>query len=308
MDMLSDGSIELRHITTFLAIAEERSFGRAADRLGYTQSAVSQQIAALERAVGTPVFLRPGGPRPVELTEAGRVLLGHAEVIAARLRTADADLRAFQEGALGTVRVGSFQSVSVKLLPTIVRTLASTEPDIALDLVEDDDAGHLLGVLERHELDATVVVSRLHAHPFREQRLFEDPFVATAPPGTFPPGPIHVRDLDGRPLIGQQPGDMCQVTIEAGLHAAGLDPRFVFRSADNAAVQAMARAGGGVALMPKLAIDETDVLVSLHPIVDIAPREVVLVWRDTADVSPAVERFVELALDVAAGIRPDSAA
>ena len=63
--------IEIRHLTALAAVAAERSFGRAAERLGFTQSAVSQQIAALERVVGEPVFDRPGGPRPVELTPVG---------------------------------------------------------------------------------------------------------------------------------------------------------------------------------------------------------------------------------------------
>ena len=75
--------IELRHLTALEAVAREGSFGRAAKSLGYTQSAVSQQIAALERIVGARLVDRPGGPRPVSLTEAGELLLRHAEAIVA---------------------------------------------------------------------------------------------------------------------------------------------------------------------------------------------------------------------------------
>lgn len=296
--MLS-GNIELRHLATFLAIADLRAFGKAADRLGYTQSAVSQQIAALERAVGAPVFDRPGGPRPVQLTEAGRVLVGYAEAMLGQLQAADAALDAFRDGTRGTLRVGSFQSVSVQLLPLLVQTIATELPDLEIDLIENDDGRELLSMLERHELDATFLVSRVFEHSFNERMLFDDPFVAIAAPDTFPPGPVAVRDLAGRPLIGQHANDLCQRTIEAGVRAAGIEPKYVFRSADNAAVQAMARAGRGVALMPRLAVDDLDQRVAIHEMIDVPPREVILIWRDTPDVPPAVGRFVDLALDLA---------
>src|ERR671936_2785394 len=97
--------IELRHLTALEAVAREGSFGRAAKSLGYTQSAVSQQIATLERIVGARLIERPGGPKPVSLTEAGRLLLGHAESITARLQAAQADLSALAGGVAGALRI-----------------------------------------------------------------------------------------------------------------------------------------------------------------------------------------------------------
>ncbi len=89
--------VEIRHLAALRAVAETGSFGRAAERLGYTQSAVSQQIATLEKAVGTRLVERPGGPRPISITEAGNVLLRHADGIVARLRAAQADLAALAD-------------------------------------------------------------------------------------------------------------------------------------------------------------------------------------------------------------------
>src|SRR3954449_2626427 len=104
--------IELRHLVALDAVARHHSFHAAADELGYTQSAISQQIASLEQIVGRPLFERSRGPRPVTLTEAGRVLLGHAEAVLARVEAASADVTALVEGAVGELRVGTYQSVA----------------------------------------------------------------------------------------------------------------------------------------------------------------------------------------------------
>src|SRR5438094_8574919 len=112
--------VELRHFAALEAVARTRSFGRAARELGYTQSAVSQQIAQLERVVGQKLFHRPGGPRRVEPTEAGLLLLRHADAIVARLDAARADMAALGEGAGGTLRVGGFQRVGANPTPAAV--------------------------------------------------------------------------------------------------------------------------------------------------------------------------------------------
>src|SRR5438093_13125884 len=96
--------LELRHLIALKAVADEGSFGRAARHLGYTQSAISQQIASLERIVGQRVLERPGGPKPVSLTEAGTLLLKHSEAISARIQAAQADLGALEAGEAGPLR------------------------------------------------------------------------------------------------------------------------------------------------------------------------------------------------------------
>src|SRR6266699_4202275 len=96
--------IDLRHLAALEAVGRTGSFGRAARELGYTQSAVSQQIAQLERIVGQRLFHRPGGPRPVEATEAGLLLLRHADASVGQIDAARADMAALAEGAAGTRR------------------------------------------------------------------------------------------------------------------------------------------------------------------------------------------------------------
>src|ERR687895_38177 len=112
--------VELRHLAALAAVADEGSFGRAASRLGYTQSTVSQQIAALERAVGGPVFDRPGGPKPVRITPLGTVVLEQGRELLARAASMRDAVDRFHLGD-GRIDIGTFQSVSNVILPTVVR-------------------------------------------------------------------------------------------------------------------------------------------------------------------------------------------
>src|SRR6476646_6829583 len=157
MDMW-ERDLEIKHLVALQAVAAERSFGRAAERLGYTQSAISQQIAALERVVGEPVFDRPGGPKRVVLTRAGELLLAHAEVVLDRVREAEADLASYRSGRLGRLAVGTFQSVSVRILPEVLRRLRIESPDLEITLLESDEQPDLVNGVTSGELDLAFVI------------------------------------------------------------------------------------------------------------------------------------------------------
>ena len=169
--------IELRHFLALEAVAREGSFGKAATALGYTQSAVSQQIAALERIVGQRLVERPGGPRPVSLTEAGRLLLTHADAIAARVAAAQADLDALGKGEAGTLSVGVFQSVGQRILPELMRRYLGGWPEVDVTLTESADDEELLALIERGELDLTFADLPVIEGPFEWVELLRDPYV-----------------------------------------------------------------------------------------------------------------------------------
>ncbi|MGZ4355108.1 MAG: LysR family transcriptional regulator, partial [Gaiellaceae bacterium] len=141
--------VELRHLSALEAVGRTRSFGAAARELGYTQSAVSQQIARLERSVGQRLVTRPGGPRRVDLTEAGSLLLRHADAIVAQLEAARADMAALAEGAAGPLRVGIYQSVGARILPGLLRRFRREWPRVEVRVQEETDAADLLRRLER---------------------------------------------------------------------------------------------------------------------------------------------------------------
>jgi DNA-binding transcriptional LysR family regulator len=249
--------IELRHLAALQAVGDERSFGRAARRLGYTQSAVSQQIAALERIVGSRLVDRPGGPRPVSLTQAGELLLRHAEAIVARLAAAQADLESLGEGAAGPLRVGVFQSVGQHILPEVMRRFGAAWPRIDVQLTESASDAELLELVERGKLDLTFAQLPLTDGPFEAEELLRDPYVLLVPADSplaardTPPGRAEIAKLD---LIGfRQCRGLNQIatTFPGGL-------RFVFRSDHNGTVQGLVGAGVGAALIPRLAVDPND--------------------------------------------------
>src|SRR6266571_357808 len=176
--MGADGwlGVELRHFLALEAVAREGSFGRAATALGYTQSAVSQQIATLERVVGPRLVERPGGPRPVELTEAGRLLLRHAEAIVARLQAARADMDALQAGEAGTLRVGAFQSAGARILPELLRRYTAAWPRVEISLEEAEDES-LLAEIEHGGLDLAFVMLPVPGQAIETVELVRDPYV-----------------------------------------------------------------------------------------------------------------------------------
>jgi len=298
--------VELRHLTALVAVAEERSFGRAAGRLGYTQSAVSQQIAALEKIVGEPLFERPGGPRPVEITRVGELLLAHAEAIVGRVGLAGAELAEYRAGRVGRLTIGTFQSVSVEILPTVLMRYREEQPELKFRLIESDRQQELLERLAEGELDLAFGVLPIAGDGFEVTELARDPFVLLSPLDTdVAPGRPTVRpdELVAVSMIAQRAGDACQVTLENGMRLAGVELEIVFRSNDNGAVQAMVRAGMGHAVMARLACDPADPTVLVRNLVPpIPPRTIVVVQRTRVRPQPSVTRFIELTRQACAEI------
>ncbi|MGZ8695642.1 MAG: LysR family transcriptional regulator [Gaiellaceae bacterium] len=300
--------VELRHLAALRAIADEGSFGRAATRLGYTQSAVSQQIATLERSVGERLLERPGGPRPVSLTQAGVVLLRHAEAIVARLEAARADLEALAAGESGTLRVGTYQSVGQRILPAVVRSFSAEWRDVDLRVVETGADQELFGLIERGELDLTFADFSLWEGPFEAVDLLRDPYVLLVQadsPLAQRRRPPTLAEISELPLIGFR---QCRSTklVESHFHDRGLQPEFVFRSDDNGIIQAMVSAGLGVAITPRLTVDFNDPSCAVLPLGDLVPpRRLVLLWHADRYRSPAARAFTDTAVQVCEAFHAD---
>ena len=301
--MGADGwlGVELRHFLALEAVAREGSFGKAAAALGYTQSAVSQQIATLERIVGHRLVDRPGGPKPVSLTDAGRLLLTHADAIAARVAAAQADLEALSEGRAGPLRVGVYQSVGQRILPEVMRRFLDAYPQVRVTLTESASDEELLGLVERGELDLTFADLPLPDGPFDAVELIRDPFVLVVPADSplaareSPPTLREVAELD---LIGHK---HCRTMkqLEANIRRP---LQFVFRSDHNQTVQALVASGVGAALVPKLTMDPEDETTKLIELPKLPPRLIALAWHRDRYRTPAARAFVETAQEVTADL------
>ena len=287
--------IDLRHLAALEAVARTRSFGRAARELGYTQSAVSQQIAQLERIVGQQLFHRPGGPRRVEPTEAGLLLLGHADAIVARLDAARADMAALAAGAAGPLRVGIYQSVGARLLPALVRRFRAQWPLVGVRVREESSAADLLRLLEHGELDLTFADLPLREGPFEWAEVLQDPYVllvsARSELAELDAAP-SLREVAKLPLIGRR------TTDEPERFLAGRVPELnvVFRTDDNGTLGALVAEDLGAAIEPRLVVYPRDRAVKMLPFGSrIPPRTLVLAWHRDRYRSQAAEAFVELA-------------
>ncbi|WP_371664603.1 LysR family transcriptional regulator [Streptomyces sp. NBC_00280] len=288
--------VELRHLTTMAAVADEGSFGRAAVRLGYTQSTVSQQIAALEKAVGGAVFDRPGGPKPVRITPLGTVVLAHGRELLAKAQTMAAAVDRFKAGD-GRVDIGTFQSVSNVILPLVVRGLRDEHPDCDIRLFEEETDQPQVQELDLMFFDGRVDGDVEH------RKLLDDPYLLVARRGTFPDGPVRPARLDGVPMVAHPP--ICdQARMERALARRGVRPHIVCRTAGNETVLSMVRAGMGSAILPQLALHGADIgsdaSLSVHELTPgLPPREIFLLWQAHRTHSPLAARAIEIAVDVA---------
>ncbi|MDT5336318.1 MAG: hypothetical protein QOD90_1823 [Mycobacterium sp.] len=287
--------VELRHLTAMAAVADEGSFGRAAARLGYTQSTVSQQIAALEKAVGGAVFDRPGGPKPVRITPLGAVVLTHGRALLASAEAMAAAVDRFKAGD-GRVDIGTFQSVSNVILPLVVSRLRDEHPGCDIRLFEDETDQP-----ELHDLDLMFFDGR-GDRDVEHLKLLDDPYLLVALRGAFPEGAVRLAQLDGAPMVAHPP--ICdQARVEQALARHGVQPRIVFRTAGNETVLSMVRAGLGSAILPQLAIQSADLgsddLLCTHELRPILPpREIFLLWQANRTHSPLAARAIEIAVDV----------
>lgn len=302
--MVLPRDLEIRHLQALDAVAATGTFGRAAERLGYTQSAISQQIAALERAIGEPLFDRPGGPRPVQLTPIGAMLVGQARAVLERVDMAAASIDRFRAGLAGRIDVGTFQSVTTGLLPSVLDRLRRGRPELEARLYQSDDEDELAQRVVEGHLDVTFLLN-LRLPELEVAELFVDPFVVIAPASAAADldGRVPVDRLHGEPMVGE--GDSCcQRLIDEDLRAAGVAPDYVFRTNDNGAITAMVRAGMGMAVVPQLLAEQDHdglVVRALDP--PITPRTVTLAWRRGRTLSPCAREFVELAREMTSDLR-----
>ncbi len=269
--------MQTQSLEVFVAVARGKSFTGAARALGYTQSAVSRQIAVLEKDLHADLFDRL--PRGVELTEQGRALLPHAEAMLERLHTAQRDLDSLRDIGGGRLRVGAFPTAVAALVPRALAAFRTAYPQADLSLVE----GLTPGLLERladGEADLAVVSASpdrpLDTARFDLHHLLDERLLVAVAPGHHLAGRHTVRlaDLAGEQFIAGSA--TAEETLLRATLPSGFRPEITIVAAEWTGKLGCVAAGLGVALVPALAVRATPadlVLLRLHPD-DAAVRQV----------------------------------
>lgn len=267
-----------------------------ADALGYTPSAVSQQLAQLQRDVGVPVVERAG--RRLRLTEAGEVLVEHAEALLDRAQRAEEAALAASGRVAGTVRVVGFQTALLHVLAPALPRLARAYPDLVVDVL-DEEFHRVLQALVLQEIDVVLTDEYSHLPRPRRPELASEVLVTETmrvgmPEGhplAAPGGPVRMADLAGCTWatghVGTNHADLLERTcVELG----GFRPDVRFRSNDLMVIFAMVAQGGAVCLVPDLALAEREEGIVVRDVAD-APvdRRMVMWTRVGAQVRPSVE-------------------
>lgn len=304
--------IELRHFAALAAIADERSFRGAAERLGYVQSAISRQIAYLERVTGMRLIERSHGPRPVHLTEAGEALLAYANDILASIESAQAELGDLDQGRSGEVRVGIFQGVPTRILPPALVAFGRRYPDVRVVASEAMTDAPLLDLVRKGSLDLAFANLPLEpGSPFEACELIRVPWVLVVPASSQLASreePLSAQEIARLPLIGSKsPG--ADPWTGSSLGGNGQGPRVVFRCEGMHTMQALAAVGLGAGVVPKLALQEGDPRTAAVELGDfLEPARIGLVWLRQRRLTGAILQFRELMRQVAAAIERQQAA
>ena len=304
--------LDLHRLRLLQEFAARGSIARTAAILGYTPSAVSQQLAALEREAGTALLDRSA--RRAELTDAGRRLAGHAERILAMVEEAETDLSAEADEPAGRVVATAFPSAAVAFAPALARSLRA-HPRLTL-VLRQTGAGEGLRQVRSGEVDVAIVddwTSRLAEEVdgsiLTLHHLIRDPLVLVLP-RTYPAaaGPVDLRALRHEPWLAAPAGEPSRQAVDRLLAAVGVTPPVLSEFEGMATIVSLVARGIGIAILPRLAVAAADrrVIVRDLPLgLDLA-RDVHAVARAASTRRPSVAVIMTALRAAARTMRPAS--
>jgi DNA-binding transcriptional LysR family regulator len=289
--------LDVRRMQTLRAVVTSGSITAAAANLGYTPSAVSQQVAALEREVGQPLLERVG--RGVRPTAAGSLLTEHAAIIGRHVAEAELALADLRAGRTGRLAVRYFATAGLALLPPALATLRQEHPGVQVDLKLAEPHDSLPEVQQGHA-DVAIVVRPGSADPLpgvRLVHLLDDPYRLVLPRGhrLQRKRVIDLADLAEEPWVGSEwPAGPCVRIMLDACAAAGFTPGFVVESEDYANAQGFVAAGLGVSLIPRLGLTTPHPGVVIRRVAKPEPVRVIqAAIRDSAAANPAVRCLLD---------------
>jgi DNA-binding transcriptional LysR family regulator len=300
---------DVKQLRVLKAVSDHGSFSAAADALSYTQPAISQQVAALEKRAGTTLVDR--GSRGVRLTDAGQALVEHAEVVIARLAAAEAELEAIAGIRGGRIRLSSFPTAGASLLPPAVAEFTSRHPEVELSFVEREPE-EAAQMLRAAELEIAILFEYDALNPNDFDRFYEGielhPLVEDTMYLALPRGhalarkrTVRLNDVADETWV-QETGShsWCGSFHEAVCAKAGFTPRVGFRSDDYNVVQGLIAAGVGISLLPGLALTNVREDIVIRSLGPQAPSRRIAAGTLTGRYrSPATDAMLEILGEVA---------
>jgi len=292
--------MQMHQLSYFVAVAGTRHFTQAADEIGIAQPSLSQQLRALERDVGSPLFNRVRGN--LTLTDAGEILLPIARRILADAETARLEIRELGDLRRGRVRLGATPSLCTGLLPPMLAAFRSAYPGIQL-LVRESGSRDLQRSLGEGALDLALVIdSRLRADDpqLLSAPLLDEELVVISPrdaPALSRSRRIEIGALEDRPLVMFREGyDLRDATI-AACQAAGFEPTYAVEGGEMDAVLEFVHAGLGLAIVPSTVVRDRFRATpftppGLHRTVRLARRRDVRLPRAAAALQESIVGFL----------------
>ncbi len=300
--MISD----VRKLRSLREVALRGTITAAAEATGYTPSAVSQQLAALEVEVGVPVLERRG--RNVALTDAGRLLVEHGAEVLAALERAEAAVAELHGEPVGRIRIGALASATASLVPVALRSARAAHPGLEPEVVVhplDDTLRELrLGTIDVAVDQSYDVAPHSLFDDLERTLLLREPLLLVSPAAA----PVdRLADAADRPWVASPAGSSCGQAVRTVLGTAGLSPAFAHETDDHLATVSLVAAGLAVALLPGLALQHG--VDGLHSVVvpDVH-RSLWALTRPAARTRPATTAVVEHLVAAAAGFTWEAAA
>jgi DNA-binding transcriptional LysR family regulator len=296
--------LDVRRLRVLKEVAEQGSFSAAADSLSYTQSAVSQQIAALEREAGTQLVQRSA--RGVRLTEAGNALVCHADAIITRLAAAEAELEAIAGLRGGRLRLASFPTAGATLVPLAIAEFSRRHPAVELTLLEAEPE-ESLPAIKAGDLDVALAFEYGDTLPASQAalldgldvvHLFDDAMSVALPLGhrLVAKERLRLADLAGERWINSHPNVMCGAVMIAACERAGFHPDLAFQTNDYNVAQGLVAAGVAISLIPELALSNLrdDVVIRQLPERERPVRKIVAATLAGGARSPATGAMLDV--------------
>lgn len=288
--------LNLERLRTLDALARHGSVSGAAEGLHVTTSAVSQQMAKLEREVGQQLRARNG--RGVRLTDAGRLLAEHAARILSQVELAQADLEAQRGQVVGELRLGAFPTAARGLFPAALSRLRERHPGLRVCTVEMEPAAAVRAVL-RGDVDLSVVLDWYNKplpvpEGLSRAPILDDP-ADVALPVTHPlagRAEVDLEDFADDDWVTWGESEFCDEWLLDTLRSKGVEPRIAHRAEEHATQLALVAAGLGVCVAPRLGRGPLPAGVRTLPVRQAVRRHIYAIWRVEADRRPSIRAAV----------------